>query len=249
MRSREQARYPLSVAVCSLLAPATLLEPVSPFCLHYDASANSPRRRWTAQLDVALPRFRAIAPDMWASRTVALATWPFKQTADVREPEPRPAVELPIIRNIGDHRPACCWRYACGAHNHAPVYDKKVSRPLVSLQPSPRRMHVTAVRAAGAARDHRISRRTGHGVPRWSVRTPFAASFQSDSLERRGISSARTRLPIGLPTLGMVMSVQLPASQTTVALLSAGGREPWSANGYSVGITDIASNVVNGCLA
>src|SRR5450759_1563506 len=53
MRSREQARYPLSVAVCSLLAPATLLEPVSPFCLHYDASANSPRRRWTAQLDVA----------------------------------------------------------------------------------------------------------------------------------------------------------------------------------------------------
>jgi hypothetical protein len=29
----------------------------------------------------------------------------------------------------GDHRPACCWRYACGAHNHAPVYDQKVSRP------------------------------------------------------------------------------------------------------------------------
>ena len=36
----------------------------------------------------------------------------------------------------GDHRPACCWRYACGAHNHAPVYDKAVSRPPSRWQPT-----------------------------------------------------------------------------------------------------------------
>jgi hypothetical protein len=34
------------------------------------------------------------------------------------------------MRNIGRSSPACSWRYACSAHNHAPVYDKVYHSPI-----------------------------------------------------------------------------------------------------------------------